>query len=34
MILAILENGQREDGSVDLPRPLHAFFGTDRIQLA
>jgi len=31
LIIALLENGQREDGSVDLPAPLHPYLGFDRI---
>lgn len=28
---ALLENGQREDGSVALPPALHAYMGTDAL---
>ena len=30
-MIAILENGQQEDGSVSLPEALHAYMGTDRL---
>ena len=31
-IIAILENGQREDGSVRLPPALHSYFGGELIE--
>jgi seryl-tRNA synthetase len=31
-VIALLENYQREDGSVDLPEPLHAYMGGTRIE--
>ncbi|HKK07855.1 MAG TPA: serine--tRNA ligase, partial [Gemmatimonadota bacterium] len=31
LIVALLENGQQEDGSVRLPEPLHPYLGFDRI---
>jgi seryl-tRNA synthetase len=30
-VIALLENGQREDGSVVMPAALHPYLGTDRI---
>ena len=30
-MIAILENGQQEDGSISLPEALHAYMGTDRL---
>ena len=33
-MIAVLENGQQEDGSVLLPAGLHAFMGSDRITAA
>jgi seryl-tRNA synthetase len=30
-VIALLENGQREDGSVDVPEVLRPYLGTDRI---
>ena len=33
-MIAILENGQQEDGSVRLPAVLHAYMGSDRITAA
>ena len=30
-MIAVLENGQQEDGSILLPQALHAYMGTDRI---
>ena len=30
-VVALLENGQQEDGSVLVPEPLHAYLGTDRL---
>lgn len=30
-MIAILENGQQEDGSISLPKALHAYMGTDRL---
>ena len=30
-LIAILENGQQEDGSIDLPKVLHSYMGTDRL---
>ena len=30
-VVALLENGQQEDGSVLLPEPLHPYLGTDRL---
>jgi len=30
-MIAVLENGQQADGSVQLPAPLHAYMGTDRL---
>ncbi len=33
-MIAVLENGQQEDGSVLLPTVLHAFMGSDRITAA
>jgi seryl-tRNA synthetase len=33
-MIAVLENGQREDGSVHLPDVLHAYMGSDRITAA
>ena len=30
-LIAILENGQQEDGSVILPESLHSYMGTDRL---
>ncbi len=30
-LIAILENGQREDGSVLLPKVLHSYMGTERL---
>ena len=30
-LIAVLENGQQEDGSVLLPAALHAYMGTDRL---
>ena len=30
-LIAVLENGQREDGSVALPKALHSYMGTDRL---
>lgn len=29
-VVALLENGQREDGTVDVPEVLHPYLGTDR----
>ena len=31
-LIAILENGQQSDGSVILPKVLHGFMKTDRLQ--
>ena len=31
-MIAVLENGQQEDGSILLPSALHSYMGTDRIQ--
>jgi seryl-tRNA synthetase len=31
ILIALLENGQREDGSVDLPAALHPYVGVDRL---
>ena len=31
-MIAVLENGQQEDGSILLPSALHGYMGTDRIQ--
>jgi seryl-tRNA synthetase len=33
-MIAVLENGQQEDGSVRLPAVLHAYMGSDRITAA
>jgi seryl-tRNA synthetase len=33
-MIAVLENGQQEDGSVRLPTVLHAYMGSDRITAA
>ena len=33
-MIAVLENGQQEDGSVRLPAVLHAYMGSDRIRAA
>lgn len=33
-MIAVLENGQQEDGSVHLPAVLHAYMGSDRITAA
>ena len=30
-LIAILENGQQEDGSIRLPQVLHSYMGTDRL---
>jgi seryl-tRNA synthetase len=30
-LIAILENGQQEDGSIFLPKALHSYMGTDRL---
>ena len=30
-LIAVLENGQQEDGSVFLPKALHSYMGTDRL---
>jgi seryl-tRNA synthetase len=30
-LIAILENGQQEDGSILLPKALHNYMGTDRL---
>ena len=30
-LIAILENGQQEDGSILLPKALHSYMGTDRL---
>ena len=30
-LIAVLENGQQEDGSVLLPAALHGYMGTDRL---
>jgi seryl-tRNA synthetase len=30
-LIAILENGQREDGTIFLPKVLHSYMGTDRL---
>ena len=30
-MIAVLENGQQEDGSVLLPEVLHSYMGTDRL---
>jgi seryl-tRNA synthetase len=30
-VVALLENGQREDGSVQLPSVLHEYLGTDHL---
>ena len=32
-MIAVLENGQQEDGSVYLPEVLHSYMGTDRLVL-
>lgn len=32
-IVALLENGQREDGSVELPGPLHPYMGRDTLEM-
>lgn len=32
LFVALLENGQREDGSIALPEPLHAYFGAKEIR--
>jgi seryl-tRNA synthetase len=29
--VAVLENGQNQDGSISLPTALHSYFGSDRI---
>jgi seryl-tRNA synthetase len=31
-LIALLENYQREDGSVELPEALHAYMGCTRIE--
>ena len=31
-LIAVLENGQQSDGSVVLPKALHSYMGTDRLQ--
>ena len=33
-MIAVLENGQQEDGSVSLPSVLHSYMGIDRITAA
>ncbi|HEY0035066.1 MAG TPA: serine--tRNA ligase, partial [Longimicrobium sp.] len=30
-VIALLENGQQEDGSVIVPEPLRPYLGTDRL---
>jgi len=30
-LIAVLENGQQENGSILLPRALHGYMGTDRL---
>jgi len=30
-LIAVLENGQQEDGSILLPQALHSYMGTDRL---
>ena len=30
-MIALLENGQQEDGSILLPAALHSYMGTDRL---
>jgi seryl-tRNA synthetase len=30
-LIAILENGQQEDGTILLPQALHSYMGTDRL---
>jgi seryl-tRNA synthetase len=30
-MIALLENGQQEDGSIMLPKTLHSYIGTDRL---
>lgn len=32
LFVALLENGQREDGSIALPEPLHSYFGAKEIR--
>ncbi|HWK90174.1 MAG TPA: serine--tRNA ligase [Longimicrobium sp.] len=34
VVVALIENGQREDGSVEVPEPLRPYVGTDRLSLA
>jgi seryl-tRNA synthetase len=31
IVVALLENGQRHDGTVDLPEALHPYIGTTRL---